>query len=184
MHESIKPRLLGALLALLLVTGGATPARAALWSGTCAVQVTIAFRAPLRPPLSAPNYDISAGGAADLDPTTGGMQPCARTLSTEVFGTTAAGGSGHAIAWSCGTTLATGSWEQGFGAEGPAPFSGSHVLTGSWGAWTLAIHSTELNVIAVGELALQASEAGKTRSCATGSLESVTMVGVLVFQDP
>lgn len=184
MDTNLRPRLLGALLSLLLVAGGAAPARADLWSGACALRVTMSFRSPARPPLSSPNYDISASGAADLDPTTGGIQPCVHTLSGDVLGSTAASGSGNALAWSCGTTVARGSWSQGFGAEGPAAFSGSHVLTGTWGAWTLQINSPTLNVVAVGELTLQAAEATKTPSCAAGSLSDVTMVGVLVFQDP
>lgn len=179
-----RPRLLGAALALLLVAGGAAPARADLWTGACALRVTLTFHSPVRPPLSAPGYDIEAAGAADLDLTTPGIQPCARTLSGGAFGTTQAGGSGSATAWSCGTTVARGSWDQSFDEEGPPGFSGSHVLTGTWGDWTLHVQTPSLNVVGVGELALQAVEATKTPSCATGSLQSLTMVGVLVFQDP
>ena len=179
-----RPRLLGALLTLLLVTAGTTPARADLWTGACTVRVEIFFRSPARPPLSSPNYDLEVTGAVDLDPTTAGIQPCVRTLSDEPFGATFAGGSGNATAWSCAGTVARGSWSQSFDAEGPPPFSGTHVLTGAWGAWTLQIQSSSLNVIGVGELALQAAEAVKTPSCATGSLSSVTMIGTLVFQDP
>lgn len=184
MYRAIAPRFLGALLAVLLVAGPAAPAGADLWSGACALRVTVSFRADVRPPLSSPNYDITASGAADLDLTTPGIQSCAHTLSGEVFGSTAAGGSGNATVWSCAATVARGSWNQSFDAEGPASFSGTHVLTGSWGAWTLHVQSPTLNVVGVAELALQAAEAVKTPSCAAGSLSSVTMIGVLVFQDP
>lgn len=179
-----RPRLLGALLTLLLIAGATSPARADLWTGACTLRVEVTFRSPARPPLSSPNYDIQAYGAVDLDPTTSGIQPCVRTLSGEVFGGTFAGGSGTALAWSCAATLARGSWSQSFDAEGPPAFSGSHVLTGAWGAWTLQVQSASLNVVGVGELALQAAEAVKTPSCATGYLSSVTMIGTLVFQDP
>jgi hypothetical protein len=179
-----RPRLVGAALALLLVAGGSAPARADLWTGACALRVTLTFHSPVRPPLSAPGYDIEASGAADLDLTTPGIQPCARTLSGGAFGTTQAGGSGSAAAWSCGATVGRGSWDQSFDEEGPQGFSGSHVLTGTWGDWTLHVQTPSLNVVGVGNLALQAVEATKTPSCATGSLQSVTMVGVLVFQDP
>jgi hypothetical protein len=185
MHPtSILRRIPAIALALVLVTAAATPARADLWSGACTVRVTLSFRAPVRPPLSSPNYDLVLTGATDLDPLTSGVQACARTLSSEAFGNTGGGGSGTATAWSCGGTLGRGPWHQGFGAEGPPAFSGTHILTGTWGAWTLHVQSSTLNVVGVAELALQAAEATKTPSCATGSLESVTMVGVMVFQDP
>ncbi|HYO60619.1 MAG TPA: hypothetical protein VEU29_01820 [Actinomycetota bacterium] len=179
-----RPRVAAALLTILLVTAGAAPARADLWSGACALRLTLSFHSPVRPPVSAPAYELEATGAADLDLTTPGIQSCAHTLSGSAFGGTAAGGAGSAAAWSCGTTLGSGSWDQSFDEEGPQGFSGSHLLTGSWGSWTLQIRSQSLNVIGVGDFSLQAAEATKTPSCATGSLQSVTMVGVLVFQDP
>lgn len=184
MTTLVRPRLIGALLALLLVVAAAPPARAALWTGSCALRVTLSFRSPVRPPLSGPSYDIEATGAADLDLTRSGIQPCATTLTSSPTTGTGAGGSGSAIAWSCAGTVATGSWFQDFDAEGPAGFVGSHTLTGAWGAWTLEVQTPTPNVVGVGEFTLQAVEALKTPSCATGSLSSVTMVGVLVFQDP
>ncbi|MDQ4124389.1 MAG: hypothetical protein M3134_02155 [Actinomycetota bacterium] len=179
-----RPRLLGAVLATIVVVAGAAPARADLWTGSCALRVTIEFRAPVRPPLSGPNYDLYALPGADLDLTQGGAQSCVRTLSSQPVGSTSAEGSGTATAWSCGTTLARGSWTQAFDTEGPQEFSGTHVLTGTWGAWTLHIQSHDLHVIGVGELTLDPSDAAKTSSCATTALESVTLVGTIVFQDP
>ena len=181
---TLRPKLLGALLALLLVAGDAVPARAGLWSGACGLRITIQFHAPVRPPLSSPSYDFEAVGAADLDPLTSGVQPCAFTLTGSALGGTSAGGSGLATAWSCAVTVARGSWQQTFDPEGPASFAGSHLLAGSWGAWTLQVQSPSLSVIGAGEFTLQAVDALKTPSCATGSLETVTLVGVLVFQDP
>lgn len=179
-----RPRLLVAILSILIVAGGSVPARAGLWTGACALRITFLFHEPVRPPLSSPGYDFEAFGAADLDPLTTGIQPCALSLSGSVFSGTAADGTGSASAWSCGTTLARGSWRQEFDAEGPLPFSGTHLLTGTWGDWTLQVQSSSLNVVGVGELTLQAADALKTPSCATGSLQTLTMVGVLVFQDP
>jgi hypothetical protein len=187
LHMDTNPmrrRLAGAALTLLLVAGPTAPARADLWTGSCALRVTLSFDTAVRPPLGSPSYDIDAEPAADLDLTTGGIQPCVRTLSSEAFGTTSASGNGDATAWSCGATFARGSWIQTFDAEGPQPFSGTHVLTGSWGNWVLQVQSPSLNVVGIGDFTLQAAEATKTPSCATGSLQSVTMVGVLVFQDP
>lgn len=179
-----RPRLLCTILATLVVVAGAAPARADLWTGACALRVTIDFRAPVRPPLSGPNYDLYAVPGADLDLTQGGMQSCARTLSSQPLGSTSAEGWGTATAWSCGTTLARGGWTQAFDEEGPQEFSGTHVLTGTWGAWTLHIQSHDLHVVGVGEFTLAPTDAGKTPTCATAALESVTLVGTIVFQDP
>lgn len=179
-----RSRLAGLGLALLLVTGAAAPARAGLWSGACALRLTISFSSGARPPLSSPSYGLSATGAADLDLLKPGIQACATTVTGAISSATGAGGTGQALAWSCGTTVATGSWSQSFDAEGPAGFSGTHALTGTWGDWTLEVHSNELNVFGVGNFVLQPGEATKTTSCAIGSLDSVTMIGELVFQDP
>lgn len=179
-----RPRFLGVVLATLVVVSGATPARADLWTGSCVLRVMIDFRAPVRPPLSGPNYDIYAGPGADLDLAQGGAQSCVRTFSSQPVGSTFAEGFGTATAWSCGTTLARGSWTQVFDEEGPQEFSGTHVLTGTWGAWTLHVQSHDLRVLGVAELTLDPLEAGKTPTCATAALESLTLAGTIVFQDP
>jgi hypothetical protein len=181
----MRSKILSTALAAALVGGSVTPARANLWTGACALRVTVDFGAPVRPPLASPTYDLDIAGLADLDLTTTGIQPCATTLTgTHPFTGTSVSGSGFAPVWSCAATIGSGSWSQSFDQEGPAPFSGSHTLTGSWGAWTLEIASPTLNVVGVGEFTLQAVEAGKTPQCATGSIDSVTMVGEIVFQDP
>ena len=179
-----RQKTLGAVLALLLVAGGASPARAGLWTGACTVQVAISFDFPVRPPIASTSYTIDAWGAADLDVTTAGLQSCAVTLGGSAFSGTSAHGDGSAVVWSCAETVALGSWDQSFDEEGPANFAGTHVLTGSWGAWTLHVQTPSLNVIGVGELTLHPSDATKTLGCGVGSVESVTMVGTLVFQDP
>lgn len=179
-----RPKALGVALALLLVAGVASPARANLWSGACALQVAVTFDSPVRPPVAGPSYEIEASGAADLDVTTSGLQACAITLGGSTFGATSATGRGAAVAWSCAETVAFGSWEQFFDAEGPAGFTGSHILTGPWGAWTLHVQNPALNVVGVGELTIHPADAGKTIGCGVGSIQSLRMVGVLVFQDP
>lgn len=183
-RSKARPRRLGLVVLALAIAAGAAPARADLWTGSCALRVTIDFRSPVRPPLSGPNYDVYAAPGADLDLTTGGAQSCARTLSSHPLGSTWAEGSGAATAWSCGTTLARGSWTQAFDEEGPQEFSGTHILTGTWGAWTLQVQSDDLHVIGVGELTLDPLQAGRTPTCATAALESLTLVGTIVFQDP
>lgn len=167
-----------------LFASTAPPAHAGLWSGACGVSLTIDFRSPVRAPLDNVAYDMTLVGLQDLDLTRPGTQSCITTLTGEVMGGTWAGGSGIASVWSCGASVAQGTWHQSFDPEGPEGFSGTHALTGSWGAWTLSVANTSLNVLGVGELTLQAVEATKTPSCAVGTLQSVTMVGTLVFQDP
>ena len=171
--------ILGAMFASVV-----PPAHAGLWSGACAVRVTMDFRSPVRPPLASAGYDLSLEGLVDLDLTKSGMQSCVTTLTGEATGGTYAGGSGVASVWSCAGVVAQGTWHQSFDPEGPDGFSGTHALTGGWGAWTLSVANSSLNVLGAGELTLQAVETLKTPSCATGTLSSVTMVGTLVFQDP
>ena len=177
-------RIRSAALALCLVVGGASPARAGLWSGACALRVAITFDTPVRPPVASTSYAIEAIGAVDLDVLTPGLQSCAFTLTGRAAGATGAIGHGSAIVWSCAETVALGSWHQSFEEEGPPAFSGTHVLTGSWGAWTLHVQTPTLNVLGVGELTLDPSAATKTIGCGVGSIDSVTMAGTLVFQDP
>lgn len=180
----VRRKVLGVTLALVVVAGAASPARANLWTGACALRLTIEFDSAVRPPLASPSYSLRATGAADLDVATPGIQPCATTLTGGAFGGTGAGGAGTALAWSCEGTLAIGSWEQSFDDEAPTGFSGTHVLTGAWGAWTLHVQTPTLNVVGVGEFTLDPADATKTVGCGVGSVGSVTMVGVLVFQDP
>ncbi|MDQ3913971.1 MAG: hypothetical protein M3323_01380 [Actinomycetota bacterium] len=179
----MRSKILVTAAAAALFAAAAPPADAALWTGACAVRVTVDFRTPVRAPLGTVAYDLTVAGAVDLDLTKVGTQSCVTTLTGEATGGTFAGGSGVAT-WSCAAAVAQGTWHQSFDPEGPPGFSGTHVLAGSWGAWTLSVANTSLNVLGAGELTLQAVEATKTPSCALGALDSVTMVGTLAFQDP
>jgi hypothetical protein len=175
--------LIAATVAALIATT-VTPAQANLWTGACALRITVNFRSPARPPLTSTGYDLDVAGLADLDLTRPGVQSCAATLSGEPTTETWVAGSGFASVWSCGASLGTGTWHQTFDPEGPGGFSGSHTFAGSWGAWTLQVANPTLNVVGAGEFTLQAVEATKTPGCAIGQIQSVTMVGTLVFQDP
>lgn len=170
------------MVALAAVVNSASPALADPITGACALRLTIQFESAVRPPVAAPSYGLEATGAADLDVTTPGIQPCAVTLSSDASTETSAQGNGSALAWSCTGTLGQGSWEQSFGEEGPAGFDGTHVLTGAWGSWTLHLQSRSLKVAGVGELTLDPADATKTLGCGVGSTGSVTMIGVVVFQ--
>lgn len=180
----MRKRFLMAATAAALFASVVPPAQAGLWSGACAVLVTIDFRSPVRAPLDNVAYDLTLESLTDLDLTKAGMQSCVTTLTGEATGGTWAGGSGIASVWSCAGVVAQGTWHQSFDPEGPEGFSGTHALTGGWGAWTLSVANSSLNVLGAGELTLQAVEALKTPSCAAGTLSSVTMIGTLVFQDP
>lgn len=175
---------LAAATAAALFAATAAPARAGLWTGACALRVRLDFSSPMRGPLDGGGYQLDVAAVADLDPTKVGAQPCAATLSAEVTTGTSVSGAGTATVWSCGAMAGGGTWHQTFDPEGPAGFSGSHRLAGAWGAWTLQVANPSLTVVGVGELTLQAAEGTKTPACALGQMDSVTMVGTLVFQDP
>jgi hypothetical protein len=180
----MRKKLLVTTAAAVLFSSVAPPAGANLWSGACAVLVTLSFRAPVRAPLDNVAYDLSLEPITDLDLTRPGIQSCVHTLTGEATGGTYAAGSGIASVWSCAASLGQGPWHQSFDPEGPEGFSGTHVLTGSWGAWTLSVANPSLNVLGVAHLTLQAVQALNTPSCAVGTLDSVTMVGTMVLQDP
>lgn len=173
------------LAAAVLVVAAAPPARANLWTGVCTLRLTIQFRSPAQAPLDNPTYDLDVAGLADLDPVRSGTQPCAATFSgTPPFTETSVDGTGSASVWSCAAVVGRGSWDQSFGPEGPAGFTGSHTLSGTWGAWTIEVLSPTLNVVGAGHFTLQAVEATKTPQCVAGSIDSLTLVGEVVFQDP
>ena len=173
-----------AAMAAALSTTIVTPAQAGLWSGACGLRITVQFRSPMTAPVDNALYDLDIAGLNDLDLTKPGIQSCVATLTGEATTGTAVYGSGRTTSWSCGAALGGGTWHQSFDPEGPPSFSGTHTFAGSWGAWTVQVANPTLNVVGAGEFTLQAVEATKTPSCASGNIYSVTMVGTMFFQDP
>ena len=61
---------------------------------------------------------------------------------------------------------------------------GSHTVTGTWGDWQLTLIDDDLEVVGVADLTLAAGEATKLAQCPLIGFSSLSMTGVLVFQDP
>jgi len=165
-----------------------SPAKASLWSGACIVNVTFNFLSPIRATTTSPSYNVSLSGGIDLDPLTAGVQACAITLDAlEPLRKTSASGSGSSTIWSCGATLASGSWEQEWrdasGNLNPPRVNGSHSIVGTWDDWTMELRVPSLSFVGVAELTLAPFENLKAVDCLNG-INSLTMSGVMVFQDP
>jgi hypothetical protein len=164
-------------------------ASASLWSGTCALDVTFSFSSPVRRldplALTRPSYSISVAPAVDLDPLTGGSQPCAVTLSgTNPFRETSVSASGTSTLWTCEATSAGGSWTQGWNGSPPS-VNGSHLITGGSDAWTMVVHNGPPPTFAGSmELVIHPDDAGKLAQCELNGVSSLKMTGVMVFQDP
>lgn len=139
--------------------------------------------------LTAPSYSLTLEPAVDLNPLAAGQQACAITLDAfEPLRSTSGGGSGVSTLWTCEFALGSGSWNQSWtdssGAHSPPSVSGSHLLTGTWGSWTLVVNTPSLNFVGVAHLTTQAFENLKAPACAGAGVSSLTMIGQMVFQDP
>lgn len=179
------------LVAALLPPAQAQAKANALFTGACAVEVTIEFDSPVSLTGTRPDYDISLEGAVDLDASTAGQQACALTFDTfDPLRRTAAGGSGDSTLWSCTSAASSGSWTQSFldgnGMQSPDTVFGTHSIFGTWDAWTLEVTTPSLNFVGVAELTLQSVNENEKllNECVLIGVRSLTMVGVMVFQDP
>lgn len=187
------PRRLGSIsaIALAFLALFAPSAQASLWSGSCTVLVTIGFNSGIKATsLTAPGYSLTLEPAVDLNPLAAGQQACAITLDPlEPLRSTSGGGTGSSTLWTCEFALGTGSWNQSWTDSSGAPsppsvFGASHLITGTWGAWTLVVNSPSLNFVGVAQLTTQAVENLKAPACAGAGVGSLTMIGEMVFQDP
>lgn len=165
--------------ALLLLIPLAAPAEAGIWTGSCPVSVQVSFNSPIRLADTHPGYSISMSSFLP-DTCVVTLDPLAPLRST------GGGGNGSSTLWSCSSVLASGSWSQSWTGDtsNPPSVSGSHVITGTWDDWVLEIVNPSLSFTGVAHLRLAPIEQLKTLNCATGSVSSISMVGVLVFQDP
>lgn len=180
--------IISAVMAVMITS--APQVGASVWTGACVLDLTFHFNSLIRLTGTAPDYSIDVSPAADLDLTKSGSQACAITLdplepsrTTEVVAE-----DGSSTLWSCSSVLGSGSWDQGWrdggGSSSPPSFLGSHTITGTWGEWVLTVSSPSLNVIGVANLTIAPEDAAKIDRCPLTGLASVTMTGVLVFQDP
>lgn len=158
---------------------GTPAAEASIWTGACPIEVNFSFNSRVRTAtsLSAPTYTVSISNF---------LLPCAVTLNVnQPLRSTSGGGGGGSILWTCESTLAQGSWSQSWGSGFPAVTSGSHVITGTWGAWTMAVASSSLNFAGVAELTISPFEpVDKLAECELAGIRDISMVGTMVFQDP
>lgn len=171
-----------------LLASAVPPVNAGLYSGTCVLKVTFNFNSPVKTLNTAPGYSVSVSPAADVDPTWSGQQPCAVSLDPlSPARETSVSASGSSSIWACGGVLASGSWDQQWtdesGSASPSAVFGSHTITGTWGAWTLEVRNSSLSFVGVAELTVDPSDATKASRCPSG-FSSLTMTGVMAFQDP
>jgi len=177
------------VIAVVALMVPSSSAHASLWGGTCELDVTFTFSSPIRRldplALTRPGYSISVAPAVDLDPLTGGSQPCAVTLSgTNPFRETSVSASGTSTLWTCEAANADGSWTQGWNGSPPS-VNGSHLITGGPDAWTMVVHnSPSLTFAGTMELVIHPDDAGKLAQCELNGVSSLKMTGVMVFQDP
>jgi hypothetical protein len=183
-------RRLSLVVTLLALSMAIVPrAEASLWTGACAVNVRFSFSTPIRTVLTAPNYSVTVSQVADVDPTKTGSQGCAVTLDPLNIGrATAVSASGTSTEFSCSAVVASGGWNQQWvdssGSGSPPPMVGSHTVSGTWGNWQLTLVDDNLAVVGVADLTVAASSAADLSQCPLNGLWSLTMTGVLVFQDP
>ena len=153
-------------LVVMLFATALPQANAALSTGACVITLNFNFNGTVGL-LSSPSFSYSGGGT------------CAATLGGDVVQSTSINGSGASVLWNCGAAVATGSWDQTFSSNIPNAF-GSFVLSPVNGAYVLAVTAPGL----VGTAQMTTIDAVPLATCATNPVESLTLVGVMEFQDP
>lgn len=176
-------------LVFVMLIVPASSAHASLWSGGCALIVTFHFNSPVTPAqlgsVSTPTYWISVEAAQDLDSNTAIAEPCVITLAgINLYRRTWVIADGSSTLWTCEATDAGGDWNQGWGVSPPAIF-GSHLISGTWGAWNMVFHNhPTLNFVGTMALTVHPDDAGKRVDCQTSGITSLKMIGTMAFQDP
>jgi hypothetical protein len=169
----MKTRVCAIALCAALVGAIATPANASVWTGACVISVTFNFTSPVEAVGTSPDYTLSGSGGL-----------CG--VSLDVFNptrTTLIDGGGSSRSWTCGSTVGEGTWDESWNPNPPAVF-GNHLITGTWGDWTIVVSNSSLSFAGVAEMTVDPSDAGKLVQCARTGISSLKMIGVLTFQDP
>jgi hypothetical protein len=170
----------------------APPARATIFTGTCAVALDFEFSAPIRSvtsatapqPKAAASYEVSIFGLTDLNPLTGGVEACVvDNTPTNPFKRTFGSASGNAIAWNCEETLGSGTWQQDWDPDPGAVF-GAHTIAGTWGNWVMVVNNDSLSFTGTMHLTVAPEHATKLAECETNGMTHLSMVGIMHFQDP
>lgn len=156
------------LSAVLMLVGSIAPhASASLSTGSCVIGLSFSFASDVGVGLTAPSFTFSGSGT------------CAATLGGDVLATTSIGGSGESILWNCGATVAEGFWDQTFSNGVPA-MRGNFLLGVANGAWVFAITAPGF----VGSAQMTTLEAVKVAACPLAPFRTISMTGVMEFQDP
>ena len=174
-----KAVLIGTTMALLAV--GAPQANATIFTGACAMSLAFSFDSPVTAVPHAVSYSVAGGTARMINQVTKGCVVDTSALSP--LRSTSASGDGFATAWSCEAVAGLGTWQQSWDPD-PAPMSGTHVITGTWGHWTMAVTSSSLNFTGEMELTVDPLDAGKLTQCTSNGITALRMIGVMHFQDP
>lgn len=174
---------------VLAVLASGSPAQAATWAGACALDVTFNFTTPVRAPnalaqtVSRPNYSISVAQSKDLNPLTGAVEACHVSPAVLApFRSTWAWGGGTSSIWTCESTLASGTWNEGWSSSIPLVY-GSHLIKGGPDGWSMTVHDDpSLRLVGTMELTVHPDDALKLAQCETSGITSLKMTGVLAFQ--
>lgn len=176
--------------AFVLVVGLAVPSHASLFTGACTIEVILNFDSPVRATDTFPDYTLTIQGGTDLDSGRAGNQACITSLDfVDPLRRTFGEGVGDSTTWTCSSTFSSGTWYQTWqdqqGQFSPPPLTGSHTLIGSWNAWVLEVVSPSLNYVGVGHLRVAPEHQGAiSNGCLGRGIDSLKLVGNLVFQDP
>jgi hypothetical protein len=174
-------RKLAAPLVILVVAFASPPAHATVFSGACAVSVNFSFNSPVTATPKSIGYSVALGPARTVTQVTRGCVTDVSPLSP--FRSTSGSGSGHAVTWTCEAAVGLGTWEQSWDPD-PPPMSGAHSIAGTWGDWTMVVNSSALNFVGEMELTVDPADAAKLAQCATSGISSLSMIGIMHFQDP
>lgn len=177
-HISVQ-RILATGVAVVLMWSATPPAQASIFSGSCPIQVNFTFESRVSglPTLSAPGYSVTISNYSGI--------PCVVAPDlAQPLRLTSGGGNGSSSIWTCEATLGQGSWSQSWGSGFPAVTSGSHLISGTWGSWTMLVRSSSLNFIGLAELTINPSQASGLVQCEQSGISSLSMIGTMVFQDP
>jgi hypothetical protein len=161
-------RLSTVLATTLLLFGSSIPsANASLSTGACVITLSFNFDGAVGVGLTAPSFSL------------GGLGTCAATLGGDVVASTSIGGSGSSIVWNCGLTAAEGFWSQSFSNDLPDA-DGNFTVAGENGAWVLVIEAPGY----VGVAQMTSLDGVKIATCPVTPIQTITMSGVMEFQDP
>lgn len=174
----------------VLMTGGAQPAQADIYTGSCALTLQFNFTTPVQgvgilPWVTTPSYSIWVQQATDLNPLTGTWESCVISLGgLNPFRSTSVSAGGWSHIWTCEDTLAGGDWNQSWNSSPPA-IRGSHLITGGPDAWTMTVHNwPTMNFVGTMKLTVHPSDPFSVERCELWGTSSITMIGVMEFQDP